>query len=213
MRNKNIAKKLTGLALSAVMLLSSNAIAFAESPATGANIGSQTIPVIASNESYYEISMPAGLDGSGNIHLTKDYNAYVTADGDTASTFYGYTTVGIKGTIGDTQKVNAALTCADLVNSTDSTSTAPVGMQALTDASATKISTIWDASATDAIRSTNAVAFGSSAWTNGTTGLSSDFTSLEQDTVTKKYFMLRTTLPKDGTYTSNLVINFSLQDA
>ena len=62
---------------------------------------------------------------------------------------------------------------------------------------------------------TNKLDFGSSTWVAGTTGVTHDFLQSEvnETNETQKFTMLRTTLPKNGTYTSNLVIDFALTNA
>ncbi len=207
MKKSTISKKAMSVVFGIVFLLNS-ATAFAE-PATGTNISSQTIPVKATIDSYYEIGMPASLDGSGTLNLTRDHNDRVSSAGDTAGTFYGFTTVSIKGTIGSSKKVHCDLTCAPLVKTLESSTTAPVGMKNLTDVQAALATAIWANTGTDSL------SFGSAAWTSGATGVGIDFTNSDVNSsdYTNEYVMLRTLLPKDGTYTGNLEIDFSLVNA
>lgn len=210
MREKKLLKTLIGSITGLCMCLAGSITALA-APATGANIPSQTIPVTARIDTYYEIITPANINTSGGIDLTREYNSYLTSDGDTTSTFYGYTSVGMKGIIDSTKKVTATLTCADMRD--NAAHTAPVGIRALTAEQSAAAAQIW---AGNGNSSANKIAFGSAPWTSGTTGLTIDFTAAEVNdgtTELNKYGMLRTTLPVKGTYSSNLVIDFALANS
>lgn len=215
MKLTTLSKRLIALAMGAMLLGTTALTAFAADPE--ANISQKTIPVKATIDSYYLISTPANLDLNGNLNLTRDYNASVTSDGDNNSTFYGYTTVGVQGSVDTNKHVHVDLTCDDLVKNGETSSVAPVGMKNLGDTDGSKIAAIWATDITnssqDTIRQTNAVAFGSTAWAPGSsTGITMDFASSSINTTADatQYAMLRTILPKDGTYEGNLVLDFSV---
>ena len=208
MKLRDMARNLAGIAMGLSIVGTSSISAFATSPEISP--AQQTIPVKAEITSYYIVSTPANLDGDGNLNLTREYNDKIDSTGETGSTFYGYTTVDMKGVIDETKKVHVDLTCADIVKTTDNTKSAVVNMTEINDAAdIMSIQDIWAGE--------NAtVDLTSSTWTAGTTGIGVDFTSTalgaNGDTTVTKHAMLRTTLPSDGTYTSNLVLDFAIQN-
>ena len=91
-RSKNILARFAGIAMSVCMIGASVTPAYAD-----VNPTSKTIPVTASLDNYYEVVIPAGLDGDGVLRLTQEFNDIITSDGDNGGTFYGYLPVSIKG--------------------------------------------------------------------------------------------------------------------
>ena len=182
-------------------------------PATGAMISQQEIPVSATIDSYYEIELPAGIDGAGTLNLTRENNDYITNSTltDTQGTFYGYTTVGMRGVIDSDEKVHVKLTCDNLVKTTDDSVTADTKLLNINDTTGTKIGSMWTASASD--KETYKVTL-SDTWSQGSSGITMDFVTadINETTYTKKYAMLRTNLEKNGTYEGTLVIDFTLTD-
>ena len=214
MNKQKLITKVFGAVMATTLMLGSVCTVYAISDfqgegSAGSNIATQTIPVKASIDSYYEVVVPAGLDSDGAIDMTRDNNDYVKMPGDAQGTFYGYTYVGVRGVLKNGKKVVTTMKCANLVEAATPTLTAAVDLTNLSSTEATKIGNIW--SATEAsVKETNAVTFGSIG-TAGTTGISQTFDTLSTSETTKKYVLLHTNLVKDGSYTSNLVIDFSLK--
>ncbi len=88
---RKLMKTVSVITLSMALLFGVSARSYATEPE--ANISNKTIPVTATIETYYEVITPAGLGADGALHLTRDYDDYIKTDGDTTSTFYGYTSV------------------------------------------------------------------------------------------------------------------------
>ena len=235
MEKKKLLNKALGIATSVALVAGMPLVAFADG---GTNISSQEIPVTATIDSYYVVDVPAGLDGSGNLNLTRENNAYITDEVATSTdpfynkkeaTFYGYTSVGMHGVIANNQKVHVGLTCADLEKSGDTTTTAPVRLENLpitTTAEKTlvqNVQALW--AAANATDKEAAKVTLPETWAVGSTGIAMDFTSTTQSITgntigesadtgrVEQFAMLKTVLPVNGTYNGNLVVTFSLTNA
>lgn len=99
-------KKLLTIGLVAMMLFGSTLNVFAVGNAGdttgGTNPTTLTIPVTASIDNYYIVSIPA----SAGLTLTQEYNDLYTSQYDTGATFYGILTVGVKGIIASDKKLD-----------------------------------------------------------------------------------------------------------
>ena len=99
-------KKLLTIGLVAMMLFGSTLTAFSAGDTTntsgGTNPTTLTIPVTASIDNYYIVSVPA----SAGLTLTQEYNDLYTTSSDTGATFYGNLIVGVKGIIAADKKLD-----------------------------------------------------------------------------------------------------------
>ena len=203
-----VTRRLTAMAISTCMVFGSASAAFAADTRTiGDSPESVTIPVTASIDSYYVIGVPA----SAGLTLTKEHNdMLITANSgvksDTNSTFYGQCNVKAKGVLPAGKTLKATLTISDLEDG--NSHSAPVGLSALSHSMNDNMDKIW-ASDPGAARQT----FSESDWANGTSGITVNYSRENLNTADwyTNCVMLRTTLPVDGTYTSNLDIRFSVE--
>ena len=216
-------KKLLTIGLVAMMLFGSTITAFASKGTTntpgGTNPTTLTIPVTASIDNYYVVSIPAA--GGNAINLTKEHNDQLNtrdasgADIDSASTFYGLCDVQAKGILADGYELTATVKCTDMVNASDATKKSTVGL-----ANVGFYDTTVDAKKTKDILAgtdtTSSVQFVDTGFTNGTAGVSCVFGSdkLSDDSQTfEQDVLLRTTLPYTGNYTGSLTISFGIDVA
>lgn len=211
MKNKKtLTKRIAAATLGACIAIGSSLTTFAAEPARTVpnSPDAVDIPVTASIDSYYIIGVPA----AAGLTLSQDHNdKLVTKDShgakvDTNSTFYGQCNVQAKGSLGSGKTLKATLTIADLADS--STHTAVVGLNALAQAANTNMDKIWASDSSATIHN-----FVDTDWTAGSTGINVTYadTVLRSTDWYTNCVMLRTTLPTDGTYTSNLAIAFSVE--
>lgn len=232
MKNKIFTKSLCG-AMAGLLMAGSIAMpvfAAPGDPQQETNPTKMTIPVTATVDSTYEISVPADMFGHGgaSISLTRDHNDQVKTTGDTANAFYGGSFITAKGTIGTGKKLEAKLTCTDLTDSAKSLTSA-IGIRTLDFAQYTKAKKIWSTYTStsdtgfnvangdvvhDAGESLN---FGAAdTWNTGATGITFNFTGTITPNVADGtgygYYMLHTVPEKDGSYEGTLTVNFGLKN-
>ena len=222
-------KKLLTIGLVAMMLLGSTLNVFAAGGGApsgitnttgGTNPTTLTIPVTASIDNYYIVSIPA----SAGLTLTQKYNDIYTSQNDTGATFYGILLVGVKGIIAADKKLDVNFGALTLKADESNTAVVKYGINQNGGWSETDLGikdTAYDiAEVLDSMINEERQESDHPTNVDGhltdTTTLTFDRTKYPvlADNSEWEYngVLLRTDLPYTGTYTGNLGITFGLSD-
>ena len=217
-------KKLLTIGLVAMMLFGSTLTAFAAGDTTntsgGTNPTTLTIPVTASIDNYYIVSVPA----SAGLTLTQENNDLYTSQNDTGATFYGTLIVGVKGIIAADKKLDVNFGALTLEADESSTAVVKYAVNQgydFTETWAGIKDTTYDitevlANMMDQRRQEMTHPINLDGRLTNTATLTFDRTTHQvlADNSEWQYsgVLLRTDLPYTGTYTGNLGITFGISD-
>ena len=215
---RKILKTILATALSISLLSANTVMSFAANTYTDSP-SEVSVPVTATVDSYYIVTIPS----STGLQMKKmNLTTYGAMVGDTNSTFYSDCVIGVKGQLASNVSVGCTITCEDMTTGGTTPTTAPIYMHKDNSAFTSWLFTSEFLDATEAevpgaiaakMLEVEGRALTIADYTVGTTGLSTSFSEINPTSNTYQSFALRTVLPKDGSYSSAIELDFSLDTA